>query len=202
MIELIRPYFEHFGYFIVFGICLLENSAFVGAIIPGDVVLLLAGFYVQRSTLNLAPVVICAFVGAVIGDTIGYFIGRTGGRRLVARFGKHLLPAKRLERMDRYFEEYGMWAVTIGRFAPLVRTVNTFAAGLAKMPFHRFLTAVIVAASIWSVAMPTVGFLFSGSLERVRSTIGWAGIAILVVFGSGLVWTYRRMTKRLAEGKS
>jgi len=201
VIELIRPYFEHWGYLIVFGICLLENSAFVGAIVPGDVVLLLAGFYVQRSSLDLGPVIALAFAGAVIGDTIGYAIGRSGGRRLVDRFGKRLLPAKRLERMDRYFEEYGMWAVTIGRFAPIVRTVNTFAAGLAKMPFHRFVIAVIVAASIWSVAMPTIGFLFSGSLERARSTIGLAGIAVLVVFAAGLVWTYRRMTKRLAEGK-
>jgi membrane protein DedA with SNARE-associated domain len=60
VIELIRPYFEHWGYLIVFGICLLENSAFVGAVIPGDVVLLLAGFYVQRSSLNLAPVIFLA----------------------------------------------------------------------------------------------------------------------------------------------
>jgi membrane-associated protein len=101
--------------------------------------------------------------------------------------------------MDRYFEQYGMWAVSIGRFAPVVRTVNTFAAGLAKMPFHRFLLAIVLAASVWSVTMPVVGFLFSGSLERVRSTIGLAGIVILLVFAGGLVWTYRRMTKRLAS---
>jgi membrane protein DedA with SNARE-associated domain len=169
---------------------------------PGDVVLLLAGFYVQRSSLDLGPVIALAFTGAVIGDTIGYALGRTGGRRLVDRFGKRLLPARRLERMDRYFEQYGMWAVTIGRFAPLVRTVNTFAAGLAKMPFLRFVIAVVVAASIWCVAMPVVGFLFSGSLERVRSTLGWAGVGILVVFGGGLVSTYRRMTKRFADGGS
>lgn len=200
MVDLIRPYFEHFGYLIVFAVCLLENSAFVGAIVPGDVVLLLAGFYVQRSSLNLAPVVALAFAGAVIGDTIGYAIGRTAGRRVVARFGKRLLPAKRLERMDRYFAEYGMWAVTIGRFTPVVRTVNTFAAGLAKMPFHRFLIAIVAAASVWCTAMPIVGFVFSGSLERVRSTLGWAGVAILVVFGGGLAFTYRRMTKRLADG--
>jgi undecaprenyl-diphosphatase len=196
VIELIRPYFEHWGYAIVFGICLLENSAFVGAVIPGDVVLLLAGFYVQRSSLDLAPVIFLAVAGAVIGDTIGYAIGRTGGRRLVDRFGKRALPAKRLELMDRYFERYGMWAVSIGRFAPVVRTVNTFAAGLAKMPFHRFLVAIVLAASVWSVAMPVAGFLFSDSLERVRSTVGWAGIAILLVFAGGLIWTYRRMTDR------
>ena len=141
MIDLLRPYFEHFGYLIVFGICLLENSAFIGAVIPGDVVLLLAGFYVQRSSLDLAPVIALAFAGAIIGDTLGYVIGRTAGRRIVDRFGKRLLPERRLKRMDRYFEEYGMWAVSIGRMAPVVRTVNTFAAGLAKMPFGQTMEA-------------------------------------------------------------
>lgn len=202
MIDLIRPYFEHFGYLIVFGACLLENSAFIGAVIPGDVVLLLAGFYVQRSSLDLAPVIVLAFIGAIIGDTLGYLIGRTAGRHIVDRFGKRLLPERRLTRMDRYFEEYGMWAVSIGRMAPVVRTVNTFAAGLAKMPFLRFLIAVAAAASIWSVAMPIAGFVFSGSLEMVRSALGISGVVILLVFAVGLVWTYRRMTKRLADGSS
>ena len=200
MIDLIRPYFEHFGYLIVFGVCLLENSAFIGAIVPGDVVLLLAGFYVQRSSLNLAPVVVLAFFGALAGDSIGYVIGRKAGRRLVDRFGGRLLPAKRLERMDLYFREYGTWAVAMGRITPIVRTFNTFAAGMAKMPFHKFIAAVAAAAAIWSVGVPVVGFLFSGSLEIVRSALGWAGVAILVVFAGGLVFTYRRMTKRLAAG--
>ncbi len=199
MIDLIRPYFEHFGYLIVFAACMLENSAFVGSVIPGDVVLLLAGFYVQRSSLNLAPVVALAFCGALIGDSLGYVIGRTAGRKMVDRFGKRLLPAKRLERIDRYFKEYGTWAVAMGRITPVVRTFNTFAAGMARMPFPRFIAAVAAAAAVWSVAMPVVGFLFSGSLEIVRSALGWAGVAILVLFAGGLVFTYRRMTKRLSE---
>src|SRR5437867_3116746 len=126
VINLIRPYFVQWGYLIVFGMGVLENSAFVGAIIPGDVVLLLAGFYVQRSSLDLAPVVVLAFAGALIGDTLGYLIGRVFGRRFIDRFGKRLLPERRLERIDRYFHEYGVWAVTMGRLTPVVRTFNTF----------------------------------------------------------------------------
>jgi undecaprenyl-diphosphatase len=177
----------------------LENSAFVGAVIPGDVVLLLAGFYVERSPLDLPPMIVLAFVGAVIGDTIGYAIGRFGGRRIVERIGGgRLLPHDRLERVDRYFKEYGMLAVALGRLAPVVRTINTFAAGMAKMPFAQFVTAVAMAAAVWAITVPVLGFFFSESLEAVRSTLGWVGVAVLVVFAGALYFTYRRFSRRLA----
>jgi membrane protein DedA with SNARE-associated domain len=199
VIGFVEPYFEQWGYLIVFTLGLLENSAFVGAIIPGDVVLLLAGFYVERSDMDLAPVVILAFVGALAGDSIGYCIGRFWGRRVLDRWGKRFFPDERLARVDRYFQEYGMWAVTFGRLTPVIRTVNTFAAGMARMPFPSFLAAVAVAASIWAVAVPAAGFAFSGSLELVKSALGWAGVGVFVLFIGGLVFTYHRMTKRLAR---
>jgi len=200
LINFIQPYFEHWGYLIVFVMAVLENAAFVGAVVPGDVVLLLAGFYVQRSSLNLAPVIILAFIGAVIGDSLGYAVGRYGGRKIVDRFGGgRLLPHDRLERVEEYFKQYGMWAVALGRLAPIIRTVNTFTAGMAKMPFYRFLIAVAVAAGVWTVTVPTLGFLFSGSLEAVKSTLGWVGVVVLVVFAGAIVFTYRRFTTRLAE---
>jgi undecaprenyl-diphosphatase len=197
--EFVQPSFERYGYLIVFAMGVLENSAFVGAVIPGDLVLLFAGIYVQRTALDLAPVIVLAFTGAVIGDTIGYSIGRFGGRRIVERWGGgRVLPHDRLQRVDRYFQEYGMWAVALGRLAPVVRTVNTFAAGMAKMPFAQFLAAVMIAASVWAVAVPILGFLFSESLEAVRSTLGWVGVAVLILFVGALYFTYRRMSRRLA----
>jgi membrane protein DedA with SNARE-associated domain len=199
LIDLVQPSFERYGYLIVFAMGVLENSAFVGAVIPGDVVLLLAGFYVQRSDLDLAPVIVLAFIAAVMGDTIGYCIGRFGGRRIVERFGgSRLLPRERLERVDRYFKEYGMWAVALGRLAPVVRTVNTFAAGTARMPFAQFVAAVAIAAGVWAVVVPILGFFFSGSLEAVRSTLGWVGVAVFVVFIGALYFTYHRFSRRLA----
>ncbi len=199
LIDLIQPYFEQWGYLVVFVMVMIENSAFVGAVVPGDVVLLLAGFYVDRSDLDLAPVSALAFAGALIGDTIGYSIGRFAGRRVIDRFGKRLFPADRLARVDRYFQEYGMWAVAVGRITPVIRTVNTFAAGMARMPFPRFLFAVALAAGVWAVVMPVIGILLSDSLDVVRRALGWAGGVIFVVFVVVLYWTYRRTVQRLAE---
>jgi membrane protein DedA with SNARE-associated domain len=198
LIELVRPYFQEWGYLIVFGTTLLENSAFLALLVPGDAVLLLAGFYAQRGALSLPAVMGIAFVGAVSGDTIAYTIGRFGGRRIVERWGSSLrLTNERLERFDRYFAEYGMWAVALGRVTPVVRAFNTFAAGMSKMPFARFLVAVVGVVGVWSTVMPTVGYLFSGSLNLVRSYLGWVGAIVFVVFVGGLAYSYRRMVKRL-----
>jgi membrane protein DedA with SNARE-associated domain len=199
LFDIVQPSFERFGYLIVFAMGVLENSAFVGAVIPGDLVLLFAGIYVQRTDLDLAPVIVLAFVGAVIGDTIGYSIGRLGGRRIVERFGGgRFLPHDRLERVDRYFKEYGMWAVAVGRLAPVVRTINTFAAGMARMPFAQFLGAVAIAAGVWSVTVPVLGFFFSESFDVVKSALGWFGVAVFILFAALLYVTYRRFSSRLA----
>ena len=199
VIEAIQPSFERWGYLIVFGMGVLENSAFVGAVIPGDVVMLLGGFYAERSRLDLGPIIALAFVGALIGDTLGYAVGRFGGRRILERWGGgRILSRERLARVDRYFQEYGVWAVALGRLAPVVRTVNTFAAGTAKMPFGQYIAAVAIAAAVWSIVVPVLGFFFSGSLDAVRSALGWAGVFVLAAFAAALYITYRRMSRRLA----
>lgn len=200
MIAFVQPYFEQWGYLIVFLTVLLENSAFLGVIVPGDAILLLAGFYAERRALGLEAVIVLAFTGAVLGDSIAYVIGRFAGRRIMNRWGRRfLLPQERLERFDRYFAEYGVWAVALGRMAPVVRTFNTFAAGMSKMPFPRFLAAIVLAAGTWSVAVPVLGYLFSGSLELVRSALGWGGAVIFILFIAALYLTYRRMIKRLEQ---
>jgi len=198
LIDLIRPYFESWGYLIVFAVTLLENSAFLALIIPGDAVLLLAGFYAQRSTLSLAPVMAVAFAGALAGDTIAYTIGRFAGRRIVDRWGGgRLLSRKRIERFDSYFAEYGTWAVALGRVTPVFRAFNTFAAGLSRMSFLRFFTAILTVVAVWSTTVPALGYLFSGSLEVAKRYLGWGGAIVFIVFVSVIVITYRRMVNRL-----
>lgn len=198
VLELIEPYFAQWGELIVFVGTLLENSAFLGTVIPGDVVLLLAGLYAERGALHLAHVMGLAFSGAIIGDSLGYLVGRVAGRRIVDRFGhRFFLPSRRVERMERYFDEQGVWAVAIGRFAPGVRAVNTFVAGMTRMRFGHFLGAVAAAAAIWSVTVPFLGFLFGGSLRLVRRSLGAFGIVLLVLFAVFVFLTYRRMVKRL-----
>jgi membrane protein DedA with SNARE-associated domain len=198
LIDVIRPYFVSWGYLIVFAVTLLENSAFLAVVVPGDAVLLLAGFYAQRGALSLPAVMGIAFVGALTGDTIAYIVGRFAGREILAKgVGRRLLPERRLARFDHYFHEYGMWAVALGRVTPVFRAFNTFAAGLSRMRFVRFLVAIVCVVAVWSTAVPVIGYAFSGSLDLAKKYLGWGGAVIFVVFVALLVTTYRRMVKRL-----
>jgi membrane-associated protein len=198
LINVVRPYFESWGYLIVFTVTLLENSAFLALLIPGDAVLLLAGFYAQRGALSLPAVMAIAFVGALLGDTIAYFVGRFAGSKIVDKWGGgRLLSERRIERFDRYFAEYGMWAVALGRITPVFRAFNTFAAGMSRMPFIRFLIAIFMIVAVWSAAGPALGYLFSGSLDLAKRYLGWGGAIVFVAFIAVIVTTYRRMVKRL-----
>jgi membrane-associated protein len=139
-----------------------------------------------------------AFAGAVAGDTIAYLVGRFAGRKIVDRWGGgRLLSERRLDRFDRYFAEYGMWAVALGRITPVFRAFNTFAAGLSRMPFVRFFIAVVMIVAVWSTAVPALGFAFSGSLEVAKRYLGWGSGIVFVAFVVVLLITYRRMVKRL-----
>ena len=198
LINVIRPYFEAWGYLIVFAVTLLENSAFLALVIPGDAVLLLAGFYAQRGALSLPAVMAIAFAGALLGDTIAYCVGRFAGRKIVDKWGgRRFLPERRIVRFDLYFAEYGMWAVALGRITPVFRAFNTFAAGMSRMPFIRFLIAVVMIVAVWSVTVPSLGYLFSGSLEVAKRYLGWGGAIVFVAFLAVIVTTYRRMVRRL-----
>lgn len=200
MIDWIRPRFVPWGYLIVFAGTFLENAAFVGAVIPGDIILLLGGFYSAQGELSLPRVIAVAFTGAILGDSVGYVVGRVAGRRIVERFGdRFFLPRRRVERMERYFREYGMWAVALGRVAPAIRTVNTFAAGMTRMAYPRFLLAAGMGAAVWSVTVPTLGLAFSESLEFVERSLGAGGIVFLLLVVALVVFTYRRMMRRLRE---
>ena len=139
-----------------------------------------------------------AFGGALLGDTIAYCVGRFAGRKVVDKWGgRRFLPERRIERFDRYFAEYGMWAVALGRVTPVFRAFNTFAAGMSRMPFIRFLIAIVMIVAVWSVTVPSVGYLFSGSFEVAKRYLGWGGAIVFVAFLAVIVTTYRRMVKRL-----
>lgn len=176
----------------------LENSTFVGVLVPGDVAVLVAGVYAQRGALALHRVMMFAFVGAVLGDVVGYVVGRLGGRPLAARYGRRLfLPADRLARFERYFERHGTWAVLIGRFAPMIRTVRTFVAGMSRMPFWKFALASIPSAAVWAAGVAALGYIFAESIDATRRTLGAGGMVVLVGVIVLVAVTYRTMLRRL-----
>jgi membrane protein DedA with SNARE-associated domain len=148
---------SHIGY-VALGALILGESA--GLPLPGETALIAAGGLVAAGRLSLPSVIMIAALAAVIGDTIGYWVGRRGGRALLLRDG--LGAAHRRDavaRADRFFARYGAFAVFFGRWVPGVRVVAAVTAGAARMPWPRFAAANATGAFAWAFTVATLAVL-------------------------------------------
>lgn len=180
--EIIRrfgPLFEDAGYQIVAGAVLLERSIFVGLIVPGDVVLALGGIYASRSEMGLGWVMLTAALAAACGESTGYWLGRHYGPRLVRRLPLVNRLAERLDAAQDYFGEHGGKTVAIGRFATVAGAFIPFAAGVGRMPYHRFLMFDLPAVGVWAVGITLIGYFFGENLDFVDKVLSRFGLTVL-----------------------
>lgn len=181
----IGPVFQAAGYWIVAGAVVLERSIFIGLIIPGDVVLALGGIYAAREELSLPWVIVVATLAAIVGESVGYWLGRKYGVGLVSRLPLVGRLAPKLEAAEEYFRAHGGKTVFIGRFATAAGSFIPFVAGVARMPFGRFLAVDVPAIIIWAGGIATVGYVFGsnlGRVERLLSRFGLVALGLLAVF--------------------
>ena len=177
--------FARYGYAVVFFGVFLENA---GLPVPGETMLLAGAVLSQFGRLSLGVVIACAIVGATLGDNLGFFIGRRGGRRLAERF---MSPA-RLRDFDRYFEQHGPKTVFIARFITGLRVVGALLAGGSGMRWPIFLVYNAAGAVVWSTTFGLVGYFLGKSWDKLERFVGSAGIAGLI-FGTALtlIWFLR-----------
>lgn len=144
----IEPYVTQYGVWAVFVVIYLES---LGAPLPGETLLVTASLLAQRGDLDLVHLSAAVLIGAVLGDSTGYLIGRSGGRPLLRRWG-HLvkLTPERLDRFEAMFRERGAYLVFAARFIVVLRQLNGLVAGSMAMPFPRFLLANVLGAAAWT----------------------------------------------------
>jgi membrane protein DedA with SNARE-associated domain len=210
-LDWVVPLFENYGLWIVFFATFIESGLVFASVVPGETMLIFAGFLAAPSDvtgpvpiLDLPDVMLVAFAGAVLGDLVGYLVGRIGGRAVVQRFGRFFfLPERRLPILERYFVTYGGRAILFGRFAPFLRSVRTLVAGIARMPMRRFLLPDIIGAAIWAAGVAALGFVLGESWRAAETYLGVGGLGILLllVIGFSLSWrgVKRRVERELAE---
>ena len=206
IIEFLRPYLSApWGYAVVGVATFLENSVGAGIVVPGETLVIIGGFYARVGDLWLQLVAAIAVVGAVLGDNVGYWIGRRYGRGFLERHGRKLfVTPQRLERADRYYAAHGGKTVFLGRFVPVVRSVGFILAGVAGMAWRRFLGYDVAGAAIWGVGHALLGYAIGASYERWRKYLTPAGLGMLVVLllligGSKLLAARRRHQGELPE---
>lgn len=192
IVQWVGPLFATAGYAIVAVAVLAERSILVGLIVPGDVIIALGGVYAARGDLNVVVVMAIAFVAAVCGESIGFWLGRRFGMRLIRRLPFVNRLEHKLEDVQGYFERHGGKTVAIGRYATAAGAMIPFVAGMAGMRYRRFLLFDVPAVLVWAIGITLVGYVFGRNLdvvETILSRFGWAILGLLVAFVVGrIVW--------------
>lgn len=197
VIEFLEPYLTApWGYVIVGLATFLENSVGAGVIVPGETLVIVGGFYARIGNLTLALVSAVAVIGAVLGDNLGYWIGRRFGRGFLERHGrKVLVTPERLEAAEAYYERHGGKTVFLGRFIPVVRSVGFIVAGVSRMPWRRFFGYDLTGALIWGVGHSVIGYALGASYQRWERYATPVGLGLLVVL-LFLIWGSKLAARR------
>lgn len=182
--------FARYGYAVVFAGVFLENT---GLPVPGETALLAGAALAHFGTLSLMPVILTAIAGATLGDNLGFFIGRRGGRRLVERFGHHVgMTPERLAEFDRFFDRHGGRTVFVARFITGLRVVGAMLAGGSGMSWRTFLVYNASGAVVWCTAIGFAGYALGKSWATLERWVGRTSVAGLVVVIIVAVWVLRR----------
>jgi membrane protein DedA with SNARE-associated domain/membrane-associated phospholipid phosphatase len=167
---------EHYGYLVILFGVMLEST---GVPLPGETILLASGLLVQRGHLDLGDAIVFGILGAVLGDQIGYWIGRDGGRPFILRWGRYIfITPARLERAEAFFERHGGKAVFLARFFSGLRVFGALVAGISRMRWGTFFLYNALGGAVWATAVILAGYFLGSSLGLVER---WLGRATLVL---------------------
>ncbi|MFN9176766.1 MAG: DedA family protein [Synechocystis sp.] len=189
-LETLQELARQYGYGAVFFGIALENA---GIPIPGETITLVGGFLAGSGDLGYSGVLLAAIAGAVLGDSCGYWVGRWGGWPLLVKAGQVFnIPAEHLDTARDRFSQNAAGAVFFGRFVTLLRIFAGPMAGIARMPYAKFLLYNIGGASIWATIMVTLAY-FLGRVVSLEQIITWVSqfgaVSLLAVFCIFILYT-------------
>ena len=167
------------AYSIVGGLAFAEAALFVGFVLPGETAVLLGGVLANQHHVSLTLVAVIAVLGAIIGDSVGYEVGKHFGPRLLRTrvFANH---QEGLEKGQRSLREKGGRAVFFARFTAFLRAVMPGLAGTSRMPYRKFLLFNAAGGIVWGVGFTMLGYLAGASYKKVE---GYAGKASEIILG-------------------
>ena len=187
--------FARYGYAVVFfGVC-LENA---GLPIPGETALLAGAALARFGALSLVWVIVTAIGGAILGDNVGFMVGRRVGRTFAERHGWRVgLTPRRLAQFDRFFQRHGARTVFVARFVTGLRVFGAALAGASGLRWPVFLFYNGTGAVVWSTAIGIAGYVLAYSWETLHRWIGRSGLIALALIAAVVV--FRGLRRRQLE---
>jgi membrane protein DedA with SNARE-associated domain len=199
ILQILQNALHSFGYPAVAFFVMIESS---GIPFPGETMLLLASFYAATDKhLQIAIIIACAALGAIVGDNLGYYAGRTGGKALVERYGHFVfLKPEHMENAERFFAKHGDKTVFFGRFVAVLRAWAAFLAGVNQMRWPTFLVYNAAGGILWAIIYGLLGY-YAGrffhnnfsQVERLAGNLSLVLAAVIILVAAVIAVTiYRR----------
>ena len=200
MLETVILWITQYGYVALFFLLML---GIVGLPIPDETIMVFSGYLIQRGTFQAGPTWLTALAGSVCGITLSYLIGRTLGMTVVLRYGKyvHFTPA-RLEKVLKWFERVGHWALFIGYYIAGVRHFSAIFAGTSGLKWPSFALFAYSGAAVWVTTFLTIGYFVGEKwemmAEQVHHNLTRISVVVLAIVGAVLIYRYWRSQRRSA----
>jgi membrane protein DedA with SNARE-associated domain len=197
ILELLRGYLAHYGYWTVAVALLLENA---GVPVPGETILLLASFLAySEHHLHVGYIILVGICAATIGDNLGFAIGHHGGRPLLERY-QHIfhIPRRTLAQGEQLFKHYGAATIFVARFIVGMRIIAGPLAGVLRMDWRKFAIYNLLGAALWVSVISSVGYFFGkywDDLMRIMHGLNLVLLVVAAAVGVFLWWRWRKSTQ-------
>jgi membrane-associated protein len=176
-------------YGILFLVIFAETGLVVFPFLPGDSILFIAGTVIAIAGLNIHVLVIVLIAAAILGDSVNYAVGRYIGPKVFHEPESRWFKRQYLEQTQAFYDKYGGLAIIIGRFVPIVRTFAPFLAGVAGMPYHRFLSFNVIGGVAWITSLVYAGYLL-GNIPWVKQNLTYIVLGVVLVSLIPAISTY------------
>jgi membrane-associated protein len=175
----VKGLIEWGGTLLVCVIVFVETGFFVGFFLPGDSLLVTAGVFAASGQLHISELLLLVPLCAIIGDQIGYWIGRKAGQALYQREDSLIFRKRHLQRAHEFYEKYGGKTVILARFVPIIRTFCPPVAGAAEMSYGRYLAYDVAGGILWGGGMVLVGYSLARQIPNISENIHYV-IAVVI----------------------
>jgi membrane-associated protein len=175
----------------------------IGFFLPGDSLMVTAGLLCSQEDFGLNVWILGGLltVAGIVGDSVGYSIGKATGPRIFTRQDSLLFNKKHLIRAHEFYEKHGAKTIVIARFMPIIRTFAPVVAGVAAMNYRTFVTFNVIGAFLWGVGLTTLGY-FLGEIDVVKNNLEIAAVVIVAISVLPVAIEFMRHRKEAAAAES